>query len=733
VGFTYALGQLGRATRAGATVSEQGREKFAERVAEWNTVLAGMSTGALQVGSRQPTGQPVWITPKVLHGGFAVPGAYMAGGDLCDHEVEMAARLSLENSGETGELRRKLNEYFATTPQGLAELEELLATGCYRAAAPEEAALLCVAALLRRQGGVEEARATLEEIRPWFSTLRFFPVPAAKPAKEGAEVCVATLQDVKNKLEKVEDRGSDSRYAKMRHTILDLDPVYDALVTLTVETLGKDSVRPALDTAGTVTGDYPFRSFPSSWKIRAKRTLARLKGVTIPKRRRGNVGRLSQVISAAIEDKLTGRDVSFARHLVAQLNCSRGLPGDPRHYAQRKEKALHVQNPLHADLAVALRSRMGALPVDEGLDADTFRDLSEGQPKAMKARLRLAKRAPLQEQVDEGVVKSADQLSKLAGAVAADVGASAHEDSDLRRLDRTLYKSFRARRSLLLLNLASQVRIDELPWARPIMRRRTTCPDAPRRAAAELCAVALRGFPQTILPNPFITEMKAMLDKVPLTKEVAADIFDCAFSTPFQRAATTAWRAVQGTCYARYYDLTDADFSVESELYESCCKRARVEAGSVSANGQIIEWQQILTTHNLAVLFEELALVDVLRFDLLTMAVKCFKFICKSLSRLPQGVPHSWKLRLRAVKNISYALRQMLFFLSRLPARDTAGLFLSRIEEVLSQQKVAVRDKLEEQVMPRLRHCLPDPIASLSPPLLGWRSAKGGHPLLVGL
>merc|ERR1719198_1656777 len=125
------------------------------------------------------------------------------------------------------------------------------------------------------------------------------------------------------------------------------------------------------------------------------------------------------------------------------------------------------------------------------------------------------------------------------------------------------------------------------------------------------------GFPQTILPNPFVQEMQALLNKVPLTKEVAADIFEHAFSKPFEEASAVAWRAVQGTCYARYYDLKEADFA-DGNLYTRCQRRVGSGGGGgVAGNGQIIEWQQILTTHNLAVLFEELGLKDVLCLDLL--------------------------------------------------------------------------------------------------------------------
>eukprot|EP00930_Biecheleria_cincta_P001287 TRINITY_DN102427_c0_g1_i1.p1 TRINITY_DN102427_c0_g1~~TRINITY_DN102427_c0_g1_i1.p1 ORF type:complete len:925 (-),score=145.17 TRINITY_DN102427_c0_g1_i1:36-2810(-) len=736
----YAFGQLNRAALAGSIASVEDKQRFANRVANWSSVISSMASGELQVGSRQPTGEPVWVTPKVLHGGFCVPGAHMAGGDLQEHELEMARNLGFDTRAPE-ELRRQLNEHFASTPEGLAELEGLLTSGCYRAPTPEEAALLCVVALLSRAGGPSEAEAALCEIRPWFSKLRFFPVPSAKAQLDGAEVSVATVSDVRATLKRVVERGGSTSYEKMRHSMLDLDPMYDTMVALTLETLPEGGTRPWLEVAGTAAGDFPFKTYPPGWYDRVNKTLARLDDIAIPKSRKGNVGRLAQVLRSAVGNKLTGRDVSFTRTLLAQIHTSRGLPGDPRHIAQRQEKAHHVKNVPHSELASALRSRLGPMPQDEGLEPDAFTDMIQGQPKAMKARLRRAKRATLQELVAEGVVKSADQLSKLTPSVVAEISA-VHSDPDLRKLDRTLYKSFRGRRSLLLLNLASQVRIDELPWAKPIMRRRTQCTDAPKRAAAELCAVALRGFPQTILPNPFITEMHALLNQAirplaPLTKEVAADIFEHAFSQPFEDAAMVAWSAVRGTCYARYYDLKEADFVGGASLYDRCKNRVQGGIDGVAGNGMIIEQQQILTTHNLAVLFEQLALKDVLRLDLFDMALNCWQFICRSLSRLPskdtrgtQGT-QTWRVRLQSVKQVAYAQRQMLFFLSRLPANKTVMPFLTQAQAIIERQpKADVRKVLEEQLMPRLRHCLPQPEVAVGP-LLGWSS--GGHPLLQAL
>merc|ERR1719215_369158 len=352
-----------------------------------------------------------------------------------------------------------------------------------------------------------------------------------------------------------------------------------------------------------------------------------------------------------------------------------------------------------------------------------------------------AERSTLQDLVDQGLIRSADQMAKYASSVIADVQSTAHPDEDLRRLDRSLYKAFRNRRSLLLLNFESQVRLDELPWAKPIMSRRSKASDAPKRAAAELALCAFRGFPQTILPNPFLSQMSGLLGgekgaKVPLTMEVAADIFCHGFTPTFENAAQVAWTAVRGTCYARYFDLQAKDYDTKVSFYQRCKTRAHgyhnVGAGGgrgVADNGIIIEQAAILTTHNLAVLFDQLDLKDKLKMDLLGLAVRCWKYICMSLRRMP--VKGAWKPRLQAIKNIAFATRQLLFFMSMLPASEAAGPFLVQAEEILEQEPSAtVKRKVREELLPRLRESLLPPVPA-GGPMMGW--SLGGHKFLEGL
>jgi hypothetical protein len=192
--------------------------------------------------------------------------------------------------------------------------------------------------------------------------------------------------------------------------------------------------------------------------------------------------------------------------------------------------------------------------------------------------------------------------------------------------------------------------------------------------------LALRSFPQTILPNPLVRELRALAAaagvKIPLVDELAADIFMGAFSATYLRAAQAAAAVLDGTLYERYYGLPRervlALDDVESTRYQAssspgfytlCAERAGARPGgawSVAANGTIIEQGQILTTHNLAPLLAGLDLLDDLRETLPELARHCFQWICARLQRSTDD----WHAAMQDIKNAAYAWRQMLFYLS---------------------------------------------------------------------
>jgi hypothetical protein len=261
-----------------------------------------------------------------------------------------------------------------------------------------------------------------------------------------------------------------------------------------------------------------------------------------------------------------------------------------------------------------------------------------------------------------------------------------------------------------LFNLENQVQIEELPWVASIERRRRqdlTSRDLSRQTLKDVAALTLRAFPQAIIPNKLLQEFRALAKggelALPFVEELAADIFMDDFSPKFTQAAKQASAYVEGTLYARYYGLDCAavqrmpDTKPEPRRWSwfkkeaptnpftaLCIQRAAAEEGKpwdVARNGMVIEQSQILTTHNLALIFGPLGLEDELRNHLREMAEQCFAWICHR----QQAKTTTWHAKLIMLKQTAYAWRQMVFYVSRLSNLE-AGQFIVWAGEYLQEQ-----------------------------------------------
>jgi hypothetical protein len=326
-------------------------------------------------------------------------------------------------------------------------------------------------------------------------------------------------------------------------------------------------------------------------------------------------------------------------------------------------------------------------------------DIAEGEypgvragtqiPEHMMIKASRALEASIAELVERGVIGSAEVLAIVLPQITSQVAAAGIADPGLRDLYGQIYAAFRRRRSLLLLNLEHQVRFEELPWIAalaPLRREGSEPRMLARQTLEEATILALTGFPETILPNPLVRELAALgkragLD-VPLVEEVAADIFMGTFTPKWAAAAAMTAALLQGTLYARYYDLPPVDdpaFRAEQAPVKAgrrrfskptvdgfaalCGKRAR-EAGTggsgVAKNGTILEQSQILTTHNLAALIAGLGLAARVRVLAPSLAGRALRFAVRRQSQVAPG----FKAQLQAVKNAAYAWRQAIFLLS---------------------------------------------------------------------
>ena len=370
------------------------------------------------------------------------------------------------------------------------------------------------------------------------------------------------------------------------------------------------------------------------------------------------------------------------KHVLSRIEAKRGLPGSKRSDDLRARQAVAASRPLHAEVAVVVANRVAQLRGDVGLtdfpaasapvSDDEATDLVPAGtplPASVLRTLRLGFVSDLEELIELGVVPSAEVLASLVPQLTAGQVASSADDPLVGALLAAIYRAFRQRRSLLLLNLERQVRFKELPWVAALQELTASGPlDDPLVLARRLGSVVLDAFPGTILPNGFIREYGTLLDmaqmRLPLTEELAADIFMGRFSPKFQQAAKVAAELLRGSLYERYYGI---DYAAvlglpEPDGHGNIEEFDRMVAGdvpagrSVAANGQIIERQQILTTHNLAILVKLGVQPGRSWTELAHHAAG------RSFELLERARNSPWLLS--AIKNAAYAWRQAVFFLS---------------------------------------------------------------------
>ena len=734
----YALGQLARAfttseTHADADVRSRARQK----IARWVQVFQGMLSGALHIGSRVPVEQtPAWATLEVVTGGFAT-GDLLAGGALRPHEHDLLRRLPAVPPG--GE-RAALNSYYLSDA-GLDALRQLLASGHYRIHVPEEGAFLVVTWLLDH-GHAEPARALLDELGPFVSRLRFYPIPATRPLAVTSGVHRQTVGDTIRDLLALR---TPRELALEREAVTVWAPLYDRVVALFVETVAGPLPGPRLGPGGAplrrsdgqylLDGGWPCQHYPHDWRTRAQAALddyQRLRSAhrlcSKPDQPSENFAILRTYLAQCVADpaSLSGRDVGRIRAILGAIAAKRGLPGSPQSELLRQAQVAQASHPATAELASALIDRLSRMPQDEGvatpdellipITADEAARFGlpgdQALPQVLQAKLWHCVDAPVEVLVEREVLPSGEVLARVIPQLTAQVRAADIADAELRRLYGAIYTAFRRRRSLLLLNLEHQVRLEELPWVAAITAFRTD--DAGSRAQArttleQVVSLAITAWPHQILPNKLLQEIRSLAEgaglTLPIVDEVAADIFMGTFTEKYLRAAQQAGTVLAGTFYERYYDIAYAEIQqiddVTTRRYGApispafarlCFERAgELPAGgrgSVARNGKVIEQEQILTTHNLAVLWRGLGLAEALEAQLPDLARRCFVWICWR----QQHPFDEWQPRLRMIKNTAYAWRQMVFFLA-LMSPGGVEQFLTWAHDHLGQQRPAFQER----------------------------------------
>ena len=329
VNIGYAWRQLIGARRTAAEhEDEETRERAAKRVAKWESAIAGMQAGTIDVGSRTPTNAPAWVTLEVVTGGFAT-GAYSAGGELQPHEHALAERCGFRAS------RAGANIHYLDS----TDASELLACGCYRIDVPEEGALL-VAAWLRERGEAEKAAQLVEVIAPWFQTLRFFPAPAAEPVELRETVRV---QDVGETVDALDVDQRQLRVEAQRDADLVWKPLRDRAMSLWIETMEDGE---------------PARVFAPGWRAWVHALVTDCRTTKAKKSKRAyEVIHLVELLAriATHPNALDAQTLAWVKNEIARFVGAHGVPGTEAFVARRAAEA-RAARPYRRSIPLALRA-----------------------------------------------------------------------------------------------------------------------------------------------------------------------------------------------------------------------------------------------------------------------------------------------------------------------------------------------------------------------------------------
>lgn len=548
------------------------------------------------------TTRPAWATPG-----------------LSDTPIQAYERAAARLAG-VPETRRALFAYSLTGP-GIARLWSLLESGHYEIHAPEEAALLCLAWLLRADD-VAAAAELAVLLEPFADRMPFTPRPTDRPGAEAGSVHVRTVGEATRLLAQ---RRPNPAVAAQREALTVWRPFEDELLAHWLR--GADATRTEaaelLERYEALAAEHPLTA------------------------RHRNPKSNCAILLRALTETVAGRELpprlaGLLRHAVASMVAKRGRPGSPEHTRLRREQARQAARPAHHELAELVRDRLARLDPDSGL-ADVERPLApvtaeEAResglpagapvPPSVRAVVCATLCAPLETLLERGVVPSAEVLAELAPQLVSTHAAPGYADGPLRTLMTAVYRSRAGRRYPLWWSPELHHTITALPWVHAVSAGNADRTDHVGATLRGLGELAVRAFPGSGPSNLLMHQLPALARLAalpnPFLCEPFVDSYSGAVEAQVLTAAGTAAELLAGTTYERYYGI---DFAALGKLVRAddrtgftqlCAERAGLPPQSlIRAHPEMVEQVRILTTLNLATLVHEVGIAPQAGWDAL--------------------------------------------------------------------------------------------------------------------
>ncbi|MFF3619477.1 hypothetical protein [Streptomyces sp. NPDC002467] len=499
------------------------------------------------------------------------------------------------------------------TDEGLARLRSLLDSGRYEMRAPEEAALLVVAWLLRA-GEADAAAGLVEELRPHAHEVRFAPRPARLPSPGPELVHRRTVGEAAALLAR---RGPDAAVEAQREALTVWRPYEDELLA---HWRRADAHGPEWTADGVVLLER-YRSLAAA-HTHCTRHLD-------PK---SNAAVLREALEGAVAGRAPSpRAAGLLRHALDSMSAKR-----------EKERQPYRERPAHHELAALVLRRLSVHPVDRGLPQEAVEALvgpvtteesrdgglpaGTAVPSSVREIAASVLDAPVEVLLERGAIPSAEVLAELASQVIATYEAQGYADASLRTLIAAAHRSSRPRYTGYWIP-EYHVVVSELPWIRAVdpWHRHERAARA-RATLTRLAETSLAAFPGTGLPVLLLCALSRIAGRAELPTELLLEPFADDFSGAASRlvldAARHAAELLRGTVYERYYGI---DFAAVRDMAEAddregftrlCADRAGRPVlvpqpahwrarPALTRDPAVIEQARILTTFNLATLVRE--------------------------------------------------------------------------------------------------------------------------------
>ncbi|MFJ7590661.1 hypothetical protein ACIQZO_25410 [Streptomyces sp. NPDC097617] len=486
------------------------------------------------------------------------------------------------------------------TDEGLARLWSLLDSGCYELRAPEEAALLCVAWLVRA-GKSRAAAELVAELRPLAAEgVRFAPYSTDRPVPDADAVHVRTVGEVSQALAR---RAPRPRVETQHEALTVWRPFEDELLDHWLRA-----------------GADPGSADPA----RGAALLARYRHLAATHTRcTGHLDPKSNpaVLLRALTETVAGggsspRLAGQLRHAVTSMVAGPGRPGSAEHTRLLRYLARQADRPAHHDLADLVRLRLAPYDVSRGLTdveallvpvtdeeaAESGLPAGTAVPASVRAAVTEARSAPLATLLEQGAIPSAEVLGEVAARLVDTHAARGHTDEALRRLIAATCRTRRHHRR----------EVAELPWVRALAPWASDPAEEVRSTLRMLGEACVRTFPGTGLPNRLALEMSWLArsagSAVRFALEPSADTYSGMVFPEVLVAARSAAELLRGTVYEHYYGI---DFAAVRDLADAgnrygfarlCAERAGRPGASPATDPSVIEQVRTLTTSNLATL-----------------------------------------------------------------------------------------------------------------------------------